>query len=242
MFDLEDEDIHTQPQFNLTLLNQHPHTAQIAWEAICKQTADHTLTVIQDNTEDHPNYRHLRMSNGGSVMWYWDIVTWPGHLSITGDIADGFTFRRTADMLDFFRRETNPDQESYDPTRRPMLNISYRAEKIARSQQPHIREINLVALIDTIVSTVEDLVMDNVITTTQGQGILDSYDRLIRHYRNAEDAEALDALRTWLEDHLLDHTGDITDYNPMDFTFDFYLAIYAIDKAVIEYYRHHANR
>lgn len=230
------------PVFDLSRLNSFPRTAQIAWEAICRNTTDHTLTILQDSPSPGDNYRHLRMSKGTSYMWSWDIVTWPGHLSITGDIADGFTFRRTANMMDFFRRETNPLDEPYNPAHRPSLNISYRAEKITRAQSTMIQELNPIALIDTVVDTVQDIVVEEHVDHLTGQRILDSYGHLVNRYHNGVIDGVTDALREWLETHLLEYTGDITDYNPMDYTLDFYLAIYAIDKAVIEYYRHHANR
>ena len=59
------------------------------WKGFVDQTAQHQLTVLHDEVL----YRHLRMAAPGTSMWHWEVVTWPGHLSITGDVADGFTFR-----------------------------------------------------------------------------------------------------------------------------------------------------
>ena len=51
---------------------------------------------------DNGLYRHLRfrMKTGG-FRWF-DIVTWPGKLVITGD-CETFTFARLEDMFEFFR-------------------------------------------------------------------------------------------------------------------------------------------
>lgn len=47
-------------------------------------------------------YRHLRFRiSGGGFTWF-DIVTWPGRLVITGD-CETFTFSRLDDMFEFFR-------------------------------------------------------------------------------------------------------------------------------------------
>lgn len=48
-------------------------------------------------------YRHLTFCKPEqSWNYYFNIVTWPGYLSITGDM-ESFTFARTADMFEFFR-------------------------------------------------------------------------------------------------------------------------------------------
>ncbi|MEU6235936.1 hypothetical protein [Kitasatospora sp. NPDC047058] len=56
-------------------------------------TAKHKLTVLHEDGL----YRHLRYANPG------DSSHWPGTLTIRGDMGS-YTFSRTQDMLDFFRR------------------------------------------------------------------------------------------------------------------------------------------
>lgn len=64
---------------------------------------DHVFIVIRD---DGP-YRHLRCCAQDTSWDSWDIVTWPGYLSITGD-RGGRVFSRTDDMLiDFFKGKAN---------------------------------------------------------------------------------------------------------------------------------------
>ncbi|MFB7910154.1 hypothetical protein ACFC1T_27330 [Kitasatospora sp. NPDC056076] len=61
--------------------------------------AKHQLTVLHDDGL----YRHLRcLAPGDSSHWF-DLITWPGTLTIKGDMGS-YTFSRTQDMLDFFRR------------------------------------------------------------------------------------------------------------------------------------------
>ncbi|MDH5857759.1 hypothetical protein [Lampropedia aestuarii] len=64
-----------------------------------KDVASGVLEVLRDDGL----YRHLRfrMSTGG-FRWF-DIVTWPDHLVITGD-CETFTFQRLEDMFVFFRQ------------------------------------------------------------------------------------------------------------------------------------------
>ncbi len=69
-------------------------------------TKDHELTVLRDDGL----YRHLRVAKPGTVNWAFDIVTWPGYLTICGDLGD-YTFRRLDDMFRFFETANgiNPD-------------------------------------------------------------------------------------------------------------------------------------
>ena len=57
-------------------------------------------------------YRHLRFRmNSGGFRWF-DIVTWPGKLVITGD-CETFTFARLEDMFEFFRSGGNKLNPGY---------------------------------------------------------------------------------------------------------------------------------
>lgn len=71
-------------------------------------TATHEMTVARD---DGP-YRHLKFwrrvtdketGRTGLTSTYWfDLITWPGHFTITGDCGT-FVFAREDDMFEFFR-------------------------------------------------------------------------------------------------------------------------------------------
>ncbi|MFE7106577.1 hypothetical protein ACFU9W_09785 [Streptomyces sp. NPDC057600] len=74
-----------------------------------RDTADHVMTVLHEEGL----YRHLRFAapQPDSWMHWFEIVTWPGHLAITGDMdsfsvkasADTFMHSRISDMFEFFR-------------------------------------------------------------------------------------------------------------------------------------------
>ena len=58
---------------------------------------------------NEPAHRHLKFRIGTSMIYGFDIVTWPGHLAITGDMGC-FVFSRLDDMFEFFRGgRVNPD-------------------------------------------------------------------------------------------------------------------------------------
>jgi len=90
------------------------------------ETTEHTMTVLRDEGL----YRHLRFQAAGTRIWSWDVVTWPGYLSITGDIGDGYTFTRVPDMLDWFLSDARASHR---------INPDYWAEKLARAQRESVR-------------------------------------------------------------------------------------------------------
>lgn len=66
-----------------------------------RDTARHELRVLHDDGL----YRHWRFSkraNGYGEFWF-DVITWPGCLTIRGDYGDAYTFTRERDMVPFFR-------------------------------------------------------------------------------------------------------------------------------------------
>jgi hypothetical protein len=62
-----------------------------------QETANHRMRVLHD----HGVYRHLRFSELGAWAYGYDLVTWPGHLAISGDCG-AYTFARTWDMFNWF--------------------------------------------------------------------------------------------------------------------------------------------
>lgn len=83
-------------------------TAQRQFEA---ETREHTMTVLRRDGVS----RHLRFARPGLRRWSWDIVTWPGHLAVSGDVGNGWQFAHgDRDVLPLFvpfalRGRINPD-------------------------------------------------------------------------------------------------------------------------------------
>lgn len=65
-------------------------------------TPNHHMTVLHDDGL----YRHLRFRDPESILYWFDLVTWPGALAINGDCGS-FMFTRDMDMFSFFRRNGN---------------------------------------------------------------------------------------------------------------------------------------
>lgn len=111
-------------------------------------TTEHELTVLADRSThpiDAAPYRHLRLAQPGTIMYHWDIITWPGHLATTGDIADGYTFARVHDMVGFF----SPAPEPY------RINPEYWAEKLAVAQRDSITAFDDGAMIAAALDAID---------------------------------------------------------------------------------------
>jgi hypothetical protein len=72
-----------------------------AAERFPRDTAKHKLTVLHDDGL----YRHLRFAQPrpASSMYWFDLITWPGSVTVRGDIGESYTFSRLPDMFEFFR-------------------------------------------------------------------------------------------------------------------------------------------
>jgi hypothetical protein len=88
-------------------------------ERFARETTKHEMTILHDDGL----YRHLRFRSPDNSFYWFELVAWPGKLSVGGDV-DGFTFSRTEDMFGFFR------QSSY----KGGINASYWAEKVVASR------------------------------------------------------------------------------------------------------------
>lgn len=65
---------------------------------------EHVVRVLRDDGF----YRHITCRRPQRSSYWFEIVTWPGVLTIHGDMGT-FTFRRLTDMFEFFRgRRINP--------------------------------------------------------------------------------------------------------------------------------------
>lgn len=62
-----------------------------------KDTAGHVMTTLHEDGL----YRHLRFRSPEHGWGWFDLITWPGHLTINGDMGT-YTFGRTDDMFTFF--------------------------------------------------------------------------------------------------------------------------------------------
>lgn len=91
-----------------------------AGDRFAEDTKDHRLTILHDQD----GYKHLLFKTPGASFYWYELIVWPGCLTISGDMGT-WTFRRDTDMLRFFR--SNPDRALGHDYR---INASYWAEKL----------------------------------------------------------------------------------------------------------------
>lgn len=82
-----------------------------AAERFTHDTAEHELTILRDDGL----YRHLRFAKPGTGMYHFELITWPGYLTIVGDFGSGHTFRRVTDMFEFFRARSGWNHGTINP-------------------------------------------------------------------------------------------------------------------------------
>lgn len=91
-------------------------------ESFLAEVTEHRMTILKDDGL----YRHIKFARSDSNMYRFDLVTWPGHLVICGDLQD-YHFARVPDMFEFFR--SNPDRP------RLTINPDYWSQKLTGHRQ-----------------------------------------------------------------------------------------------------------
>ncbi|TDB45234.1 hypothetical protein [Photorhabdus luminescens] len=171
-------------------------------ERFKKDTKDHSIKILHN--EDL--YRHLRFSKDGSSAYYFDIVTWPGYLCISGDMGC-FTFSRVTDMFRFFR--SSDDELSINPY--------YWSEKL-QAGAGHCKKIYQVwssdKFKDAVSKAVNNWLDDNEdVSDDDLEEIQESIEQIISCSYNEYDA--ISAIRDYDDKHdiFIDfYENDLTEY------------------------------
>lgn len=70
-------------------------------ERFDRETKGHKLEVLHNEGL----YRHLRMKHPTRSEYWYDVITWPGSLTVRGDYGEAYVFTRATDMFEFFGHE-----------------------------------------------------------------------------------------------------------------------------------------
>lgn len=92
-------------------------------ERFLRDVARHEMSIIRDDDL----YRHIRFKRPDSTSFYFDLITWPGHLCFTGDMGTN-VFSRIEDMFSFFR--TDREEMRLRDGQTLAINPSYWGEKL----------------------------------------------------------------------------------------------------------------
>ena len=121
-------------------------------EQFLKNIENFEMTILKDDGI----YRHLRFKRKESSSYYFDIVTYPNHLVISGDMG-AFVASRLTDMFQFYRTDR---EYSLKDGRRLAINPSYWAEKIV-SGRDEIREFSVDTLKRVAIECIESRLYDD---------------------------------------------------------------------------------
>lgn len=144
---------------------------------------NHAMQVLRDDGL----YRHLRFGRSGSSIYAFDLVTWPGHLAITGDMGS-YTFSRIEDMFVFFGNEKGELR----------INPGYWAEKcISERTGGGIRKFD----IDVFRDGFREMFIDNELGDREEEEREAERTNLIDQFREillaSDEYEAVDAVRSY---------------------------------------------
>ena len=126
-------------------------------ERFLKDVANHTMEVKVDNGL----YKHLTFSNNGSCNGRFDLVTWPGYLTICGDYGT-FVFSRIQDMFDFFRTARRDENDL-----RRIINPGYWDEKCQARDRSGTEEFNEEYFKARVLEYLRSFLKENRCYTTQ---------------------------------------------------------------------------
>jgi hypothetical protein len=190
------------------------------------------MTVVRDDGI----HRHLRFAEPGTSTLWFEIVTWPGALTINGDMGT-YVFSRTTDMFAFF----GPDRH---------VNLSYWAEKVRSG--PHrndggVREFSEAEFRSHVEEQVADWITNSKLTDAAAERLRDAIaadvliDGATSHDEGAHRAlQDFSSTLDWTDDDGNEFTEtfefcDTWEWDLADYVYQFVWCCHAITWAIGRY-------
>ena len=191
---------------------------QCTVERFLKDTQQHKIAIIKDESV----YRHIRLSKGSFDGCY-DVLTWPGHLCITGDYGS-YLFARIEDMFEFFRSKSGELK----------INPGYWDEKVLSESRfgGGVQEFS----VEEFTKYVSEVVTDGIENEEEKAAMMEEIDDLLHC---GDEYECNEAIANFDSDKI-----DFTDFWEHDckvYTFHFIWCLYAIVFAIQKYDELKAN-
>ena len=188
------------------MTNVNPYSKQ--WGQFKASTTDHELVVLHDDGL----YRHLRMKEPGTSFWSWNVITWPGYLTIVGDIGSGFTFVRESDMLAWFDTTRYGD---YYGDGSPFLQADYWAEKLVAACRDAAKSYDP----EMVLNHIREALVDRGVVPSVRHGLLESAKL---------HSESEEEIRDWLYSEPAFRDADTWEWDFRSLDHHYLLACYAI--------------
>lgn len=182
--------------------------------------ANHVMTVLHNDGV----YRHLLFRDKDSALYWFEIITTPGQLTINGDMGC-YVFARATDMFTWFGADR-------------AINPEYWAQKLqAVSRWEGVTEFNSAAVGETVRDHLDDWLAEHGETESMALRFAVEKDLLIEY----EDA---DSARTALEDfEAFGHRfSDVWEFDFESYTVHYLWCCHAITWAIGRYYDQQGDR
>lgn len=181
-------------------------------ERFTKAVAEHEMRIVRDDGL----YRNIRFQKPGTWFYGFDIITWPGHLCVAGDIGY-YVFARLPDMFEFFRQ----DKDS-------RIDFRYWAQKVKASDTASgIEEYSEEKFRENVLDYLESRAASPKVRRQVERDILEcGYDK----------DEAAYAIANFLPESPTSFSfDDFWEYDSEDYTYQFLFCCYAIAWAIQQY-------
>ena len=197
-------------------------------ERFLKDTEFHSMEIVKDDGV----HRHITFTNGGRQVYRFDLITWPGHLCITGDMGT-YVFRRLQDMFGFFRMEDNDYNKK--PGDRLSINAGYWGEKLqATATQGGYKEFDEDGFRDRVREFFDEYVEFEVNDEDEGDNLWREIENVVFSALGDSAQAAYDAVHDF--EYKGFHFQDFFDGGGAEqYTFHYIWCLYAIVYGITEY-------
>lgn len=169
---------------------------------------------------DQPTFRYVRFRAEKSSTYWFDLITWPGCLCISGDMGT-FVFSRVTDMFTFFR-----DCSGRKTPGALALNLPYWAEKVtAMDRNGKVKQYSF----DILKERIDEIIQEAATTKAQR----DAVQELLRSCEHESEEYARRAVYEFDEFQFL----DFGEYDLTNFTVGYIWCCCAIVWGINEYDR-----
>lgn len=129
----------------MTTIAETQAAEQTALDQLLNAVSEHEMTVLLDEGV----YRHLRFKSPKNSFYWFDLITWPGHLVVGGDIQH-YMFARVHDMFNFFSGKIGHINPGYwsEKLLAPRECSTYSVDEFRRQVTEHWEEYRDHHLID----------------------------------------------------------------------------------------------
>ena len=179
---------------------------------------NHEMSVLRNDGLS----RHLRFKRPNSAAYFFDLITWNGHLCITGDMGT-YVFSRIDDMFEFFR--VNEDYAKHHSERKLFINTGYWGEKLLSiSRNGGYEEFSPESFKECINKDFEEWEFED---KKQKAEVWEDIERDILSCIHDGDVRAYDAVNGFKSDYGHEFI-DFWEHSFTEFTFHYIWCLYAI--------------